>query len=228
IVLLHSTKISAEQMHLVITCFQDSHQFAREFNQAIDWRTHIWSKGKKKKKRGTFKKKKKGGSVEVQKNLPDLYYQEAKSSGVILEVFLTLCTQYVPSSFATEINGELKTLIFEKHRSLNIWNRFYQFGNQLLKDYVFDCTQQCNSDTPLATNESIPWKSAVVLLLLDSLLNDQCITDNVQRMQILRKLYDNVVKCVEVENKDIRKRIVTLFSRFFRPFISQSVKVSGL
>ncbi|ETO11172.1 hypothetical protein RFI_26202 [Reticulomyxa filosa] len=221
VVLLHSMKVTIQQMDIVITCFEESHKFARQFNLTTDLRNHLWSLG----------------FMEHQKSPPDLYYQESRSASVLLETMLTLCTHYVPTSFAIRSDDELKNQIFDRHRSTHLWDRFFEFTNQLLTDYFHDSNEyylnKNKSEAATGTsnanaeaheeNESISirWKTGVILTLLDSLLSDKCVKDNTQRIQILEKLYDNVVKCVEVENKEIRKRIVILFSQHIKPFVFQ-------
>ncbi|ETO25721.1 hypothetical protein RFI_11416 [Reticulomyxa filosa] len=136
---------------------------------------------------------------------------------------------------------ELKALIFEKYRSANIWSHLCLFGNKLLTNYLEDAAvhnqsirekktdNQHDNDKIARINEnsekikmsSFKWKTGVILILLDSLLSEKHIPDVKKKRQMIAKLYDNLTKCVEVENKDVRKRIMLVFQQYIKPLVAQ-------
>lgn len=206
-----ASKLTINQIDDNLASFHKSHEFARTFNMNTNFRNFLWTTSHKPNERRTS---------------PDLYYQESLASRIILQCLLCICTHYIPPQAMkqiikqdiSELNVEYKSIYHE---------RLHSFATIVLDEFVYDSEHNLNAIvnqnktmidpmlnrfTSNNTDEcGMKWKTSVILILFECLLNEKQWEGNDQ-MMILYHLYDILIECMVIDNREVRYRISQLFA----------------
>eukprot|EP01083_Nonionella_stella_P173092 595988_1 len=234
----HADKLNTPHLNTLMTAFEGSYQFARDFNQNHNFRkflsnaAHISSSS--------------NSQDEV-----DLYFQESRSSSIILETLLRLCCNYIPRTANSNY-------VPKRTHKAQFMHKLYDFCNHLVETYCGDAAVEpfslstspsinIQKHTPTQPAPSIPhhkqkkhhtvaaraykpkqaikkkqpinlnhnkglrWKTGVIVMLLDSILDDSLWQNQKEQEQFVLNLYDYLILCIAIDNREIRQRISKLF-----------------
>merc|ERR1712154_72311 len=81
--------------------------------------------------------------------------------------------------------------------------------------------KQTKNGKNASDNKGLRWKTGVIILLLDSILNDELWQNSEEQQQFILNLYDYLILCIAIDNREIRQRI----SRLFGGCIKQMLKI---
>merc|ERR1712154_79114 len=71
--------------------------------------------------------------------------------------------------------------------------------------------KQTKNGKNASDNKGLRWKTGVIILLLDSILNDELWQNSEEQQQFILNLYDYLILCIAIDNREIRQRISRLF-----------------
>merc|ERR1712187_74673 len=79
--------------------------------------------------------------------MPNLYFQESRSASLVLEILLTLCSNYIPAQVVYDSMVKLRFFAIHKTKYMD---KLYSFCNQLVESYCNDAAIQpfTNSTSP--------------------------------------------------------------------------------
>ena len=108
-------------------------------------------------------------------------------------------------------------------------NKLYSFCNLLVESYCNDAAiepfssstgpsmstqkqpQKQRQKQTMSDNKGLRWKTGVIIMLLDCILNDELWQNGEEQHQFILNLYDYLILCIAIDNREIRKRISRLF-----------------
>ena len=134
----YSNKLTVKQMNELITSFEHSYKFAREFNCNINFRNFLLNASHSKSSSSSSSKSQFANNQEI----PDLYFQETRASSIILDTLLTLCSNYIPSQpLKINMTKETKQELHRIHKD-KYMPKLYSFCNQLVESYCDEASIQ--------------------------------------------------------------------------------------
>merc|ERR1712154_133042 len=84
--------------------------------------------------------------------------------------------------------------------------------------------KQTKNKRNASDNKGLRWKTGVIILLLDSILNDDLWQNSEEQQQFILNLYDYLILCIAIDNREIRQRISRLFGGCIKQMLNIPIK----